>query len=60
LDCYSTARLGNVRNRAWRWLTALNVRHPVWAWVSLASVLFADIYIRMLQAGWFADPHIGF
>jgi hypothetical protein len=60
LDCYSTARLGNVRNQAWRWLTTLNARHPVWAWVSLFSVLLADIYIRMLQAGWFVDPHVGF
>ena len=60
LDCYSTAKLGVMRNRAWRWLTTLNARHPVWAWVSLFSVLFADVYIRMLQAGWFTDPHVGF
>ena len=60
LDCYSTATLGRARNRAWGFLTKLNVNHPTWAWVSLFSVLIADIYIRMLQAGWFVDPHIGF
>ncbi len=29
-----------------------------WAWVSLASVAFADLYIRPLAAGLFIDPSI--
>ncbi len=58
LDCYSTARLGVVRNRAWRGLTRLNVNHPMWAWLSLFSVLITDIYIRLLQHSVFVDPHI--
>jgi hypothetical protein len=60
LDCYSTARLGMARNRAWRLLTRLNVRHPMWAWLSLFSVVIADIYIRLLQHGVLVDPHIIF
>ena len=39
-------------------VSALNLRHPNWAWFSLFSVLSVDVYIRMLNAGWFTDPHI--
>ena len=60
LDCYSTARLGMARNRAWRGLTRLNVNHPMWAWLSLFSVMGTDVYIRLLQHGVFLDPHILF
>jgi hypothetical protein len=60
LDCYSTARLGMARNRAWRLLTRLNVRHPMWAWLSLFSVMITDVYIRLLQHGVFVDPHVIF
>jgi hypothetical protein len=58
LDCYSTARFGMARNRAWRLLTKLNVRHPSYAWLSLFSVVITDIYIRLLQHGFIVDPHI--
>jgi hypothetical protein len=58
LDCYSTARFGMARNRAWRALTRLNLNHPMWAWLSLFSVVITDIYIRLLQHGVFLDPHI--
>jgi hypothetical protein len=58
LDCYSTARQGMARNRAWRVITKLNVRHPMWAWLSLFSVMITDVYIRLLQHGLFLDPHI--
>lgn len=57
IDCWSCVRFGNARHRAWRWVSAINVRHPVWAWVSLFSVLGVDVYIRMLNAGWFGDAH---
>ncbi len=58
LDCYSTARFGTARNRAWRALTALNLNHPMWAWLSLFSVMITDAYIRLLQHGMFIDPHV--
>jgi hypothetical protein len=60
LDCYSKARLGMARYRAWRWVTVLNERHPMWAWVSMFSVVITDAYIRLLQHGFFTDPHIVF
>ncbi len=60
LDCYSTARLGIARNRAWQIVTRLNNPHPRWAWLSLFSVVLADVYIRLLQHGVFLDPHIVF
>ncbi|MDQ2959727.1 MAG: succinate dehydrogenase [Candidatus Dormibacteraeota bacterium] len=60
LDCYSTARLGTARNRAWAGLTRLNLNHPLWAWLSLFSVVLTDVYIRLLQHGVFLDPHILF
>jgi hypothetical protein len=28
-----------------------NGRHALWAWISLFTVLFADVYIRLLLAG---------
>jgi hypothetical protein len=46
------------RNRAWRLLTRLNINHPSWAWLSLFSVVITDVYIRLLQHGFFIDPHI--
>lgn len=58
IDCYSCVRGGAARLRAWKGVTALNVRHPMWAWVSMFSVVGVDIYIHMLNAGWFLDPHI--
>ncbi len=60
LDCYSTARFGMARNRAWRGLTRLNLNHPMWAWLSLFSVVITDIYIRLLQHGFLVDPHLVF
>jgi len=60
VDCYSKARLGAERYRAWRWVTILNQRHPLWAWLSLFSVIITDAYIRFLQHGVFVDPHVVF
>jgi hypothetical protein len=60
LDCYSCVRGGAARHGLWRAITVLNGRHAMWAWVSMFSVAFTDMYIRMLQAGWFADPHVSF
>jgi hypothetical protein len=60
IDCYSCVRGGAVRHRAWKGVSALNVRHPTWAWASMFSVVAVDVYIHMLSAGWFVDPHISF
>jgi hypothetical protein len=34
-----------------------NGRHATWAWVSMFSVVIAEVYIRLLQAG-IPDPHL--
>jgi hypothetical protein len=46
------------RHRAWRIVTRLNERHREYAWASLASVVLADVYVRLLAVGVFADPRL--
>jgi hypothetical protein len=60
IDCWSCVRFGRQRHGLWQTVTRLNVNHPMWAWVSMFSVVGVDIYIRMLNAGWFLDPHLRF
>jgi hypothetical protein len=52
---FSTHRL---RYRAWKLLTPLNARHMQLAWASLAFVVLADLYVRLVASGVFADPKI--
>jgi hypothetical protein len=59
LDCFSCARGGAARFRIWRGVSVLNVHHPTWAWISMFSVVWAEIYVRLLQAG-MPDPHLTF
>jgi hypothetical protein len=47
-----------VRLRAWRLVTRLNEKHREYAWISLASVVIADLYVRMLAMGLFSDPRL--
>jgi hypothetical protein len=35
--------------------SALNRRHMLWAWMSLFSVAFSDLYVRMLASGVWSD-----
>jgi len=58
LDCFSCSRNAQVRYSLWRRLTGLNGNHMRWAWLSLFSVAFADLYIRLLALGYFSDPAI--
>jgi hypothetical protein len=39
-------------------VSALNRRHHRWAWMSLFSVAFADVYVRMLAVGVWHDPRL--
>lgn len=55
LDCFSCSAAARARHRLWKGVTVLNIRHDRWAWVSLFSVWFTDIYIRVLQHGWITD-----
>ena len=36
----------------------LNRRHMLWAWMSLTSVLFSDIYVRLCAMGIWTDWRI--
>lgn len=40
-----------IRFRAWRLVSRLNERHREYAWVSLASVVCADLYVRLQSMG---------
>ncbi|MGA8014540.1 MAG: hypothetical protein WCB85_01310 [Candidatus Dormiibacterota bacterium] len=56
LDCFSCMRGGRARFQLWRGVSVLNMRHATWAWVSMFSVILAEVYVRLLQAG-MPDPH---
>jgi hypothetical protein len=43
---------------AYRGVSRLNRRHMTWAWLSLFSVAFADLYVRMLSMGVWSDPRL--
>jgi hypothetical protein len=56
IDCFSCARAGGPRHRAWSLVSLLNERHMIYAWMSLISVGSADLYVRLLAAGVISDP----
>ena len=49
-----------MRYSLWQRLTSLNLHHMGWAWSSLISVTLADVYVRLVAIGVFADPAIHF
>ena len=44
-----------VRRKAYMCVTCLNGKHMRWAWMSLFSVAFSDIYIRLCAMGIWTD-----
>lgn len=54
-DCYTCIRGGNARRRLYNAVSRQNAHHPTWAWLSLFSVLFTDIYLRLIAAGVIPD-----
>ncbi|MCS7021868.1 MAG: hypothetical protein NZ703_04915 [Gemmataceae bacterium] len=53
-------RRDNLRTARWcsglyRGCSALNRRHMLWAWISLFSVMFADLYVRLCAMGIWKD-----
>lgn len=44
-----------VRRRAYNCVSCLNGRHMYWAWLSLFSVAFADVYVRLVSMGIWTD-----
>ena len=47
-----------VRKKAYDCVSCLNRRHMVWAWMSLFSVAFSDIYVRLCSMGIWTDWRI--
>ncbi|HEX6047681.1 MAG TPA: hypothetical protein VFZ21_00370 [Gemmatimonadaceae bacterium] len=47
-----------VRRRAYEGCSALNRRHAMFAWLSLFSVAFCDVYIRLCAMGIWSDIRI--
>jgi hypothetical protein len=54
-DCVSNAP---ARGQAYRCVSCLNRKHMVWAWLSLFSVAFSDIYVRLCSMGVWSDWRI--
>jgi hypothetical protein len=59
LDCFSCSQSGRARFGLWRVVSWFNGRHATWAWISMFSVVIAEVYVRLLQAG-MPDPHLLF
>jgi hypothetical protein len=44
--------------KTYRCVSCLNRRHMLWAWMSLCSVMFADVYVRLCSMGIWRDLRI--
>jgi hypothetical protein len=55
IDCFSCSKAGKARYSTWKSLTFLNERHMLFAWMSLFSVGFADLYVRLVASGAIRD-----
>lgn len=60
LDCFSCTARTRARHGLWQRVTTLNRNHALWAWASLASVVAADVYVRLLALGVIGDPALIF
>jgi hypothetical protein len=60
VDCFSCTRRRQVRHGLWQRLTTLNRNHMAWAWISLLTVTFADVYVRLVATGVIIDPAVLF
>lgn len=60
IDCFSCQVGGKARHSAWLKVTWLNERHQLFAWLSLFSVGFVDVYIRLVVSGVISDHTIFF
>jgi hypothetical protein len=45
-------------HRAHGCVSCLNRRHMLWAWMSLCSVMFSDVYVRLCSMGIWTDARI--
>jgi len=47
-----------VCHKTYNCVSCLNRRHMLWAWMSLCSVMFADVYVRLCSMGIWTDWRI--
>lgn len=45
-------------HKLYKGCSSLNKKHMLWAWCSLFSVMFADVYVRMVAMGYWKDLRI--
>jgi hypothetical protein len=45
-------------HKSYNCVSCLNRRHMLWAWMSLFSVMFADVYVRLCSMGIWKDWRI--
>ncbi len=57
-DCFSNCSLAKAQYKTWSIVSILNQRHMLWAWISLCTVGFADVYIRLCAMGIIHDIRI--
>ncbi len=55
LDCFACVNFSRPRRQTWRSLSSLNEHHMLFAWLSLFSVGFADLYVRLVSSGAIRD-----
>lgn len=58
LDSFSCSKTGDLCFKAWTGVSCLNARHMLWAWISLFTVGFADLYVRLCAMGVIRDIRI--
>ena len=56
--CFDAMSGKPIRKRAYDGVSCLNTRHMLFAWLSLFSVGFSDLYVRMCSMGIWSDWRI--
>jgi hypothetical protein len=58
LDCFSNCATNDLRYKVWCRVSKMNEDHPLWGWLSLFTVGFADLYVRLVAMGIWTDIKI--
>ncbi|MBI4124844.1 MAG: succinate dehydrogenase [Deltaproteobacteria bacterium] len=58
LNCFSCGLAAKTKYQAWKGVSVLNQNHMLWAWISLFTVGFADLYVRLCAMGIINDIRI--
>jgi len=56
--CVDQLSKAPLRQKTYECVGCLNRRHMLWAWMSLFSVMFADLYVRLCSMGIWSDWRI--